>query len=107
MNSQQLRSVREAMRCNFNLTEVANMLFTSQPGVSRQIRALEDPLRVGIVASIALDAERDRCLGILDAGHLLAVNVTRLGLRKGARSCGCGCCCRQQIGGYLNARTTT
>jgi len=38
---------------------------------------------VGIVASVALDAERDRNLRILDAGHLFQVNVTRLGLRKG------------------------
>lgn len=44
MNFQQLRSVREAARCGFNLTEVANVLFTSQPGVSRQIRELEDEL---------------------------------------------------------------
>lgn len=39
---------------------------------------------VGIVASIALDAERDQHLGVLDAGHLFEVNVTRLGLRRGA-----------------------
>ena len=39
---------------------------------------------VGIVASIALDAERDLNLRVFDAGHLFAVNVTRLGLRKGA-----------------------
>lgn len=38
---------------------------------------------VGIVASIALDAERDRNLRTIDAGHLFQVNVTRLGLRKG------------------------
>ena len=31
MNFQQLRSVREAVKCNFNLTEVAHLLFTSQP----------------------------------------------------------------------------
>jgi LysR family cys regulon transcriptional activator len=48
MNFQQLKSVREAVRCNFNLTEVANMLFTSQPGVSRQIRELEDELGIEI-----------------------------------------------------------
>ena len=41
MNFQQLRSVREAVRRGFNLTEVANALATSQPGVSRQIRELE------------------------------------------------------------------
>ena len=39
---------------------------------------------VGIVASVALDAERDHNLRILDAGHLFRVNVTRLGLRQGA-----------------------
>jgi LysR family cys regulon transcriptional activator len=37
---------------------------------------------VGIVASVALDAERDRNLRILDVGHLFQVNVTRLGLRQ-------------------------
>ena len=42
MNFQQLRSVRETVRRGFNLTEVANALFTSQPGVSRQIRELEE-----------------------------------------------------------------
>ena len=48
MNFQQLRSIREAARRGYNLTEVANALFTSQPGVSRQIRELEDELGVVI-----------------------------------------------------------
>ena len=46
MNFQQLRSVRETVRCGFNLTEVAHALHTSQPGVSRQIRELEDELGI-------------------------------------------------------------
>jgi LysR family cys regulon transcriptional activator len=46
MNFQQLRSLREAARRGFNLTEVAEALHTSQPGVSRQIRELEDELGV-------------------------------------------------------------
>jgi len=46
MNFQQLRSVRETVRRGFNLTEVALTLHTSQPGVSRQIRELEDELGV-------------------------------------------------------------
>ena len=48
MNFQQLRSVREAIRCGFNLTEVAEALHTSQPGVSRQIRELEEELGIQI-----------------------------------------------------------
>jgi LysR family cys regulon transcriptional activator len=48
MNFQQLRSVREAARRGFNLTEVAAALHTSQPGVSRQIRELEDELQIEI-----------------------------------------------------------
>ena len=46
MNFQQLRSVREAVRQGFNLTAVAESLHTSQPGVSRQIRELEDELGI-------------------------------------------------------------
>ena len=46
MNFQQLRSVREAVRQGFNLTLVAEVLHTSQPGVSRQIRELEDELGI-------------------------------------------------------------
>ncbi len=46
MNFQQLRSVREAVRCNFNLTDAAQALHASQPGISRQIRELEDELGI-------------------------------------------------------------
>jgi LysR family cys regulon transcriptional activator len=35
MKIQQLRYVREAVRCDFNLTAVAQALHTSQAGVSR------------------------------------------------------------------------
>lgn len=48
MNFQQLRSIREAARNNYNLTEVASVLFTSQPAISRQIRELEEELGVEI-----------------------------------------------------------
>jgi LysR family cys regulon transcriptional activator len=40
MNFQQLRAVRETARSGFNLTEVAQALHASQPGISRQIREL-------------------------------------------------------------------
>lgn len=48
MNIQQLRYVRETVRQGLNLTEAANKLFTSQPGVSKQIRELELELGVEI-----------------------------------------------------------
>lgn len=48
MNFQQLRYVRETVRQGLNLTEAAKRLFTSQPGVSKQIRELEDELGVEI-----------------------------------------------------------
>ncbi len=48
MNLHQLRFVREAVRQNFNLTEAAKALFTSQPGVSKAIIELEDELGVDI-----------------------------------------------------------
>ena len=38
---------------------------------------------VGIVASIAFDAERDRTLRALDARHLFEINLTRLAVRRG------------------------
>jgi LysR family cys regulon transcriptional activator len=65
MNFQQLRSIREAARCGFNLTEVANVLFTSQPGVSRQIRELEEELGVDIFIR-----NGKRLIGLTDPGTL-------------------------------------
>lgn len=50
MNLHQLRFVREAVRQNFNLTEAAKALFTSQPGVSKAIIELEEELGVDIFA---------------------------------------------------------
>ena len=44
LNFQQLKIIREAARSHFNLTEVANVLYTSQSGVSRHIKELEDEL---------------------------------------------------------------
>ncbi|HUI99556.1 MAG TPA: LysR family transcriptional regulator, partial [Usitatibacter sp.] len=40
MNLQQLRYVREVARRNLNVSEAAEALHTSQPGISKQIRSL-------------------------------------------------------------------
>src|ERR1700741_3421944 len=44
MNLHQLRFVREAVRQNYNLTDAAKALFTSQPGVSKAIIELREGL---------------------------------------------------------------
>lgn len=48
MNLQQIRYIREIARRDLNLTQAAEALHTSQPGVSRQVRELEDELGVDI-----------------------------------------------------------
>lgn len=73
MNFQQLRSVREAVRRGFNLTEVATMLHTSQPGVSRQIRELEEELGVEIFVRAG-----KRLTGLTPPGETLLPIVERL-----------------------------
>lgn len=73
MNFQQLRSVRETSRRGFNLTEVANALFTSQPGVSRQIRELEEELGVDI-----FERNGKRLTGLTDPGKEVLQIVERL-----------------------------
>jgi LysR family cys regulon transcriptional activator len=73
MNFQQLRAVREAARRGYNLTEVANVLFTSQPGVSRQIRELEEELGVEI-----FERNGKRLTGLTDPGRGILQIVERL-----------------------------
>jgi LysR family cys regulon transcriptional activator len=73
MNFQQLRSVRETVRRGFNLTEVANVLYTSQPGVSRQIRELEEELGVEIFVRAG-----KRLTGLTPPGQSLMPIVGRL-----------------------------
>jgi LysR family cys regulon transcriptional activator len=73
MNFQQLRSVREATRRAFNLTDVANALLTSQPGVSRQIRELEDELGV-----VIFERNGKRLTGLTGPGKAVLPIIERL-----------------------------
>ncbi|MCV6638737.1 HTH-type transcriptional regulator CysB [Candidatus Albibeggiatoa sp. nov. NOAA] len=50
MKLQQLRYVWEVAQQNLNVSAAAEALYTSQPGVSRQIRALEEELKIQIFA---------------------------------------------------------
>lgn len=73
MNFQQLRSVRETIRRGFNLTEVAQALHTSQPGVSRQIRELEDELGIEIFVRAG-----KRLTGLTEPGVVVLPIVEKL-----------------------------
>lgn len=73
MNFQQLRSIREACRCGYNLTEVANVLYTSQPGVSRQIREVEEELGVDI-----FERNGKRLTGLTEPGKGILPIIERL-----------------------------
>ncbi|HEY1059512.1 MAG TPA: CysB family HTH-type transcriptional regulator [Limnobacter sp.] len=73
MNFQQLRIVRETVRQGYNLTEVANTLYTSQPGVSKHIRDLEEELGVELFVR-----KGKRLMGLTDPGKELLVVVERM-----------------------------
>src|SRR5256885_16267947 len=48
MKLQQLRCLTEVARRGLNVSEAAEALHTSQPGVSKQIKALEDELGIQV-----------------------------------------------------------
>lgn len=73
MNFQQLRAVRETARSGFNLTDVAGVLNTSQPGISRQIRELEEELGVEIFVRAG-----KRLTGLTPPGEAVLPIVERL-----------------------------
>ena len=50
MKLQQLKSIWEVRKHNLNVSNTAQRLYTSQPGISRQIRQLEEELGVQIFA---------------------------------------------------------
>ncbi|HRO49404.1 MAG TPA: CysB family HTH-type transcriptional regulator [Hyphomicrobium sp.] len=73
MNFQQLRIIRETVRRNFNLTDVANALYTSQSGVSKHIKDLEDELGVELFVR-----RGKRLLGLTEPGRELVGIVERI-----------------------------
>ena len=73
MNFQQLRIIPEAVKRNFNLTEVANALCTSQSGISKHIKDLEEELGVELFVR-----KGKRLLGLTDPGKELLEIVERI-----------------------------
>src|SRR5574344_833635 len=73
MNLQQLRYIVEVVRAGLNVSEAAEALFTSQPGVSKQIRQLEDELGVEIFVR-----HGKRLTGITEPGHKVVAIAERM-----------------------------
>lgn len=73
MNLQQFRFVRETIRRDYNLTEAARSLFTSQPGVSKAILEFEDELGVQI-----FERHGKRIKGLTKPGRAVAQVVDRI-----------------------------
>src|ERR1700712_5103610 len=73
MNLHQFRFVREAVRQNYNLTEAAKALFTSQPGVSKAIIELEDELGVEIFTR-----HGKRVRSLTEPGRIILASVERI-----------------------------
>src|ERR1700754_2318822 len=73
MNLQQFRYVSEVARRGLNVSEAAEALHTSQPGVSKQIRALEEELGVAIFVR-----QGKRFTAMSDAGREIAAAIDRI-----------------------------
>lgn len=73
MNLQQLRYVSEVARRGLNVSDAAAALHTSQPGVSKQVRAFEDELGTEVFVR-----QGRRLVAITDAGREILASVDRI-----------------------------
>ncbi|HMV06179.1 MAG TPA: HTH-type transcriptional regulator CysB [Accumulibacter sp.] len=73
MKLQQLRYLVEVARCRLNVSEAAEALYTSQPGISKQIRLLEDELGV-----IVFERSGKRLTAITEPGRVVLEIAERM-----------------------------
>jgi LysR family cys regulon transcriptional activator len=73
MNFQQLRYIREVARCGLNISAAANVLHTAQPGISNQIRQLEEELQIQI-----FERNGKRLVGITQPGRAVLAMAERV-----------------------------
>ncbi len=76
MKLQQLRYIVEIERQGLNVSEAAEALYTSQPGVSKQIRMLEDELGIAI-----FERSGKRFTGVTEPGRV-AIDIAQRILRE-------------------------
>lgn len=76
MKLQQLRYIVEVARCGLNVSDAAEALYTSQPGVSKQIKLLEDELGI-----IIFERSGKRFTAITEPGRAV-LNISERILRE-------------------------
>jgi LysR family cys regulon transcriptional activator len=83
MNLQQLRYLVAIVDHGLNISDAAEVLFTSQPGISKQIRQLEDELGVAIFVRRGRALHRiDRCPGKLVVERARRLVIEAAGLKR-------------------------
>ncbi|PKO89720.1 MAG: transcriptional regulator CysB [Betaproteobacteria bacterium HGW-Betaproteobacteria-12] len=73
MKLQQLRYIVEIRRQGLNVSEAAESLFTSQPGISKQVKLLEDELGVAI-----FERSGKRFTGVTEPGRTVLAIAERI-----------------------------
>lgn len=73
MKLHQLRYIREVAKQNLNISEAAEVLHTSQPGVSKQIQLLEDELNLQI-----FQRNGKRLVGVTEPGKVILALAERM-----------------------------
>ncbi len=76
MKLQQLRYIVEIQRQGLNVSEAAETLFTSQPGISKQVKLLEDELGISI-----FERSGKRFTGVTEPGKVV-LNIAERILRE-------------------------
>ncbi len=100
MKLQQLRYLVEVESCGLNVSEAAAALFTSQPGISKQIRLLEEELGVTV-----FERSGKRLTAITPGGRLV-LDQARKVLREAANLARVGADFAAESGGLLTLATT-
>lgn len=100
MKLQQLRYLVEVENRGLNISEAAAALFTSQPGISKQIRLLEEELGVTV-----FERAGKRLTGVTPGGRLVLDQARRV-LREAANLSRIGADFAAESGGMLTLATT-
>jgi LysR family cys regulon transcriptional activator len=100
MNLQQLRYIHEVARRGLNVSDAATALYTSQPGISRQIRLLEEELGL-----VIFERSGKRLTAVTEPGKLVLDIAARvLGELKNLKRVGDDYA--GEVGGTLDVATT-